>query len=309
MTTIIAEKTNSNAAKKLHIEDVYKSYGNKVVLDNIDLTVSKGELCTVVGPSGCGKSTLLRLILGQEPPDEGHIAIDGISVGPPNTDRGIVYQKYSLFPNRTVLDNVLLGKLFTQGKWWNPFYKNKQHTEEALHYLSRVRLADAAHKFPHELSGGMQQRVAIAQALIMRPPILLMDEPFGALDPDTRDELQVFLLELWEKEGLTIFFVTHDLTEACYLGSRLLALSQYYIDDRGAGPESRRGGRIVCDYALPPVASSMEIKESKEFQELIYSVRQQGFNPKVLQHVKEFNLSHPDSFQTLLETEYRPQET
>lgn len=296
-----------SATKKLHIEDVYKSYGNKVVLDNIDLSVSKGELCTVVGPSGCGKSTLLRLILGQEPPDEGRIEIDGAQVGPPNTDRGIVYQRYSLFPNRTVLDNVLLGKLFTQGQWWNPFYKNKLHTEEAMTYLSRVRLADAAHKYPHELSGGMQQRVAIAQALIMHPPILLMDEPFGALDPDTRDELQVFLLELWEKEELTIFFVTHDLTEACYLGSRLLALSQYYTDDRGNGPDSRRGGRIVCDYALPQAASSMEVKESQEFQRLIQSIRQEGFNPRVLQHVAEFNLSHADSYQTLLESENRSQ--
>ena len=290
--------------KKLHIEDVYKQYNDKVILDNIDLTVSEGELCAVVGPSGCGKSTLLRLILGQEAPTKGQIKIDGDPATTPDTHRGIVYQRYSLFPNRTVLENVLMGKLFTEGKWWNPFYKNKAHIEEAMSYLERVRLTQAAHKYPHELSGGMQQRAAIAQALIMKPPVLLMDEPFGALDPDTRDELQVFLLELWETEKLTIFFVTHDLIEACFLGSRLLVLSQYYTDDRGNGEGVNRGGKIVADHSLPPMATSMAVKESEEFQTLIKSVRQAGFNPEVLQHVTEFNLKHPDSYQTLLPEEH-----
>jgi NitT/TauT family transport system ATP-binding protein len=291
------------STKKLFIEDVYKSYGDKVILDNIDLSVSAGEFCSVVGPSGCGKSTLLRLILGQEAPDQGLIQIDGRSVGVPGIDRGIVYQRYSLFPNRTVLDNVLLGKLFTEGRWWNPFEKNTAHVDEAMEYLKRVRLEHAANKYPHELSGGMQQRAAIAQALIMKPPVLLMDEPFGALDPDTRDELQIFLLELWEREKLTIFFVTHDLTEACFLGSRLLALSQYYTDDRGLNAPSR-GGRIVADYSLPSVANSTMVKESPEFQQLIHSVRESGFDPRVRQHVSEFNLKHSDSFQTLLPEEH-----
>lgn len=289
-------------SKKLLIKDVYKSYGDKVVLDNIDLSVSSGELCAVVGPSGCGKSTLLRLILGQERPDRGDVLIDDEPVGIPNTQRGIVYQRYSLFPNRTVLDNVLLGKLFTEGRWWNPFYHNRKHVDEAMEYLKRVRLEHAAHKYPHELSGGMQQRAAIAQSLIMKPPILLMDEPFGALDPDTRDELQVFLLELWERENLTIFFVTHDLVEACFLGSRLLVLSQYYTDDRGENAETR-GGRIVTDRLLPQAATSTAVKESPEFQGLINSVREEGFNPEALQHVSKFNLSHPDSYQTLLAEE------
>lgn len=289
---------------KLHIEDLYKSYDGRVILDNIDLSVREGELCTVVGPSGCGKSTLLRMILGQEVPDRGVIKIDGHSSGHPNTERGIVYQKYSLFPNRTVLDNVLIGKTFTEGTWWNPFYKNQTHIDEAMDYLSRVRMADAAHKYPHELSGGMQQRAAIAQALIMKPPILLMDEPFGALDPDTREELQMFLLELWQSEKLTVFFVTHDLVEACYLGSRLLVLSQYYTDDRGNDDFVNRGGRLIADHHLTPVSSSMEVKESEHFRELIRSVRAEGFNPRVLQHVSEFNLKHQDSYQTLLEEEY-----
>lgn len=288
---------------KLHIEDVYKSYDGKVILDNIDLTVRKGEFCSVVGPSGCGKSTLLRLILGQEVADQGLIQIDGQEVGVPDTQRGIVFQKYSLFPNRTVLENVLMGKLFTKGKWWNPFYRSQDDIDEAMEYLRRVRLEGAADKYPHELSGGMQQRAAIAQALIMKPPVLLMDEPFGALDPDTRDELQVFLLELWERENLTIFFVTHDLTEACFLGSRLLVLSQYYTDNRGED-EPSRGGRIVADYPLPKVANSMAVKDDPEFQQLISDVRECGFDPRIRQHVSQFNLKHSDSFQTLLPEEH-----
>ena len=288
---------------KLHIEDVYKSYDGKVILDNIDLTVRKGEFCSVVGPSGCGKSTLLRLILGQEVADQGLIQIDGQEVGVPDTQRGIVFQKYSLFPNRTVLENVLMGKLFTKGKWWNPFYRSQDDIDEAMEYLRRVRLENAADKYPHELSGGMQQRAAIAQALIMKPPVLLMDEPFGALDPDTRDELQVFLLELWERENLTIFFVTHDLTEACFLGSRLLVLSQYYTDNRGEHAPGR-GGRIVADYPLPKVANSMAVKDDPEFQQLITEIRESGFDPRVRQHVSQFNLKHSDSFQTLLPEEH-----
>lgn len=287
----------------LNITDIYKQYGDKVILDNIDLNVRRGELCTVVGPSGCGKSTLLRLILGQEAPTGGSLLIDGEPAGLPDMKRGIVYQRYSLLPNRTVLENVVLGKTLSFGQWWNPWYRNRAHEQEALSYLERVRLVDSANKFPHELSGGMQQRVAIAQALIMKPPILLMDEPFGALDPDTRADLQLYLLELWEKDGLTIFFVTHDMHEACFLGTRLLVLSQYYSDDRGHGEEVKRGGKIVADYQLPKVATSSEVTESDAFKQLIKQIRQQGFDPGHLQHARDFNLKHPDSFQTLLATE------
>lgn len=288
------------AAPKLHIEDAYKSYDGKVVLDDIDLSVSVGELVTVIGPSGCGKSTLLKLILGQELPDKGtgKILIDGKPVSGPDTDRGIVYQKYSLFPHLSVLDNVLMGKSMTEGRWWNPLYKNTAHREEAMGYLERVRLADAAHKYPHELSGGMQQRAAIAQAMIMKPPILLMDEPFGALDPDTRTDVQLYLLELWEQFNLTVFFVTHDMSEACFLGSRLLVLSQYYTDDRGNTPGVSRGGKVVGDYALPKVANSTEVLSSPHFTQLLEKIRNDGFDPSCRQHVKEFNLKHPDSFQT-----------
>ena len=283
-------------AKKhiLHLEDVYKGYAGKNVLKNIDLAISEGEFCSVVGPSGCGKSTLLRLILGQDLPDKGKVLLDGKAVGLPDKRRGVVYQKYSLFPNLTVLENVMLGPKYL-GLPNNTSPSASEIREAAMYYLKRVRLENAAHKFPHELSGGMQQRAAIAQTLIVQPEILLMDEPFGALDPDTREELQVFLLELWEAMGLTVLFVTHSLEEACFVGSRLIALSQYY--NSGVDFQSH-GATIVEDHPLERVAHSTEIKHSAHFQALISDVRAKAFNPELNQFVKDFNLNHQDSFRT-----------
>ena len=183
-------------AYKLMVDDVYKAYGDKQILENVDLRVREGEFCSVVGPSGCGKSTLLRLILGQEKPDSGHVLIDGRPVSNPNQDRGIVFQKYSLFPNLTVLQNVMMYFRMNSSVFAKPA---QSEIDEAMHYLKRVHLQDSPHKYPHELSGGMQQRAAIAQALIAKPKILLMDEPFGALDPHTREDLQLFLLECWKR--------------------------------------------------------------------------------------------------------------
>ena len=280
----------------LHLRDVYKIYGTKVVLDNVDLSVARREFCTVVGPSGCGKSTLLRLILGQERPTTGSLFIDGCPADSANRERGIVYQRYSLFPNLTVLENVLLGKKLCAGIL-ERFRKRKTFEEEAMHFLEKVRLAEHWNKYPHELSGGMQQRVAIAQAVIMSPSILLMDEPFGALDPGTRESMQVFILELWEKSEMTVFFVTHDLEEACYLGTRLVVLSQFYTD--GRKNNGNKGAKIVADYPLPRKATSTMVKAQASFGELIQKIRQDGFDPKHLQHVTEFNLKHDDSFQTL----------
>jgi len=289
---------------KLHIEDVYKSYGEKLVLDNIDLRVAPGELCTVVGPSGCGKTTLLRLLLGQDVADSGSIFIDGKPVSHPDPVRGIVYQKYSLFPHLTVFDNVMLGLRFGASPWWLPWRDNPEHTAFAMHMLEKLRLVDARHKYPHELSGGMQQRVAIAQALVKRPPILLMDEPFGALDPDTREQMQLYLMELHEELALTIFFVTHDLEEACYIGTRLLMISQYYSDDRGHDEGVKRGAKIVADHALQRQLLATTTKDTAEFREFIAELRQTGFNPANKQHVKAFNLLHPHAFQTLTTTEH-----
>jgi NitT/TauT family transport system ATP-binding protein len=147
----------------LRMKDVYKQYGKKVILDDIDLTVRRGELCTLVGPSGCGKSTLLRLILGQERVTDGEILIDGVPVGFPDTDRGIVYQKYSLYPHLTTLQNVTLGLRLSAG-FMERRRKGKQFRDEARYHLERSGLEGHGSKYPHELSGGMQQRVAIAQA-------------------------------------------------------------------------------------------------------------------------------------------------
>lgn len=280
----------------LHIEDLYKSYGSRLVLENVDLSVREGEFCSVVGPSGCGKSTLFRMILGQETATAGHVLIDHHPVGPPAPDRGIVYQRYSLFPHLTVAENVMLGRNLSVG-FLERLRRRKEFRDEAIGYLDRVRLASHADKFPHELSGGMQQRVAIAQALIMKPRILMMDEPFGALDPDTREEMQVFLLELWDKHRMTIFFVTHDMQEAAFLGTRVIVLSQYYTDDRG--PDATRGARIVADYALPNAVNSTKVKTSPEFIGLVDEIRRMGFDPENRRHVADFNLHHPDAFHTL----------
>ncbi len=291
--------TDTLASKyQLVIQDVHKSYGEKKVLEDIDLTVRSGEFCTVVGPSGCGKSTLLRLILGQEDVSSGFIYIDGKPVGLPSTDRGIVYQRYSLFPHLSVLDNVILGQTLRIAPW-SARSKRKAFVDEAMVYLERMRLAEHSHKLPSELSGGMQQRVAIAQALIAKPKILMMDEPFGALDPETREEMQIFILELWDASRFTVFFVTHDLEEALFLGSRIFVLSQFYTDQRGNGQQIRRGAKIVADHHLPKTPLSAETKRAPHFLDLMESIRRDGFNPAHLQHVDDFNLRHPDSFRTL----------
>jgi NitT/TauT family transport system ATP-binding protein len=287
-----------NKAKHLvHLEDVYKGYNGKIILKDIDLKIREGEFCAVVGPSGCGKSTLLRLILGQELPDSGTVAIDGLPISKPDPSRGVVYQKYSLFPHLTVLQNVMLGPRYL-GLNGNKKASKAEVRDHAMYYLERVRLQHAAEQYPDQLSGGMQQRAAIAQTLIAQPKILLMDEPFGALDPDTREQLQVFLLELWESLKLTILFVTHSLEEACYVGTRLLALSQYYRDDN-ADITQHNGAKIVEDHPLSKHAAATRSKDQPEFIELINRVRSNAFDPKILQHIHDFNLSHPDSFRTL----------
>ncbi len=291
----------------LWIEDVYKIYGDKVVLDDIDLGVAAGEIVTVVGPSGCGKSTLLKLILGQEFPTRGSILLEGQPIGFADPTRGVVYQKYSLFRHRTVLGNVLEGPRLNL-----PFMerrrKKKELIDEAKHFLEKVRLASDFDKYPHELSGGMRQRVAIAQSLIMKPNVLLMDEPFGALDPSTRQSMQLFLLELWEELGMTIFFVTHDLEEAVFLGTRIIVLSHQYLDDRGEDSQIKRGAKIIADHPLSVTAKSVDAKKTAEFGELIEEIRLE-VDARHRRHVKDFNLKHPFSWRTLREEELRPEGT
>ncbi len=289
-------------SNRTHIfaQDIYHGYGDKLVLDNVDFCVRRGDFVSFVGPSGCGKSTFLRLALGQEIPNRGILEIDRRPAGFADTRRGIVYQKYSLFPHLTVFGNVMLG-LDLRHPLGRRIFGRKELKAEVYQMLEQMRLTDAINKYPGQLSGGMQQRVAIAQALILKPEVLLMDEPFGALDPGTREQMQVLLLELWEKHKLTILFVTHDLVEAVFLGTRIAVLSQYYDDDRD--PTCQRGSRIVYDRHLDSRAMSTKVKESPQFTGIVEEAKEVGFNPKHRLHIAKFNLTHPDSFRTL-----RPEE-
>jgi NitT/TauT family transport system ATP-binding protein len=298
---MIATLKNKNL---LHLHNVHKVYpdkkaknGQNVVLNDIDLSVEKGEFCTVVGPSGCGKTTLLRMILGQERSTSGEILLGQKTIGTPCDRRGIVYQNYSLFPHKTVLENVMSHYKFNNGfikRLMNPAeYRNAK--DEAMHFLQKVRLIGAENKYPEELSGGMKQRASIAQSLIAKPEILLMDEPFSALDPGTREDLQLFTKEIWEENKMTIFFVSHDLEESLFLGTRLLVVSQFY---KGEGEEASKltpkeqGSLIVSDYDI----KSFEDKTTKEFGEMIQTIRLEGLDEEHRQHIQDFNLKHADSF-------------
>jgi NitT/TauT family transport system ATP-binding protein len=285
--------------RQLDLENVVKVYdssdGPKTVLDGVDLRVTRGEFVALVGPSGCGKSTLLRLILGQEEPTSGTLFLDGEPIGYPDPTRGIVYQQYSLFPNLTVIENIMEGhRLSMPISEFRRCKADIRHTAEE--YLKTAQLQDHLHKYPHELSGGQRQRAAVLQALMPDPKVLLMDEPFGALDAGSRERMQVFLMEQWEKTGKTIIFVTHDLEEAVFIGTRVVVLSQYYTDDRTE--ITMRGARIVCDLAAGEKgrANSTQAKLDPRFTQMIEHIRDMGFKPDHLHHVREFDLKHSDSF-------------
>ncbi len=207
--------------KALTISNLHKTFehkGKKVnVLNSIDFTAYKREFVCVVGPSGCGKSTLARLIAGLETHEIGAIHIDETLVDGPGPDRGMVFQSYSLFPWMTVKHNVMFG--LTEGG----MSKNAAEAE-AFQWIDLVGLEKFANAYPHQLSGGMKQRVAIIRALANQPKILLMDEPFAALDPQNRLKMQRYLLEIWQNIDITIFFITHDIDEAIYLADRILIL-------------------------------------------------------------------------------------
>lgn len=230
---------NGSDTEKLRIDHVFKTFGGAApgkettVLQDISLSVRAGEVVSVVGPSGCGKTTLLRIIDGLLDPDSGTIAVDGREVRGPGIDRAVVFQQPNLLPWRSALRNVELGLEFQR-------IRAPERTERARRVLSLVGLDGFSAHLPHQLSGGMQQRVGLARALVMEPSILLMDEPFSALDAQTREELQGELLRLQETTDVTVLLVTHDLDEAVYLSDRVFVL--------GRGP-----GRIlsVIDVSLP----------------------------------------------------------
>jgi NitT/TauT family transport system ATP-binding protein len=210
------------------IEKVTVDYGQRRILDSIDFEIEAGEFVSIVGETGCGKSTLLRLLLAEEMPTCGRVLVNGIVRAQPDRHCGYVPQRYSLFPDKTVLDNVMFGPLVTSKIGLGYFKRKRAIRDEALEYLKHTGLTKAdATKYPHQLSGGMQQRVAIAQALIMKPEILLMDEAFSALDPSTRSGMQRLIKRLWRESGTTIVFVTHNTREAVCLATRVIGLAKH----------------------------------------------------------------------------------
>jgi NitT/TauT family transport system ATP-binding protein len=220
----------------------------------------RGEFVSILGPSGCGKSTVIRLIAGlmpQFPQSSGTILIDGKPIYGPGPDRGMVFQDYTSFDNRTVLDNVAFG-LECRG-----VAKNERY-ELARHWISKVGLSvkNDADKHPHELSGGMRQRVAIARTLILKPRIILMDEPFGALDPPTRSKMQDNLVALWREQSPTIFFITHSIEEAVYLGDHILIFSN-------------SPGTVLKEVRVPPPdRPALETQREAKFQEIVWGIRE-----------------------------------
>ena len=207
---------------RVRIDNVRKVFntrnGEMVALNGVSLDIHDNEFICVVGPSGCGKSTLLNIIAGLTEPTSGKVYCDGKEVTGTGTERGVVFQQYALFPWLTVKKNVMFA-LEMRG------VKGKEAEEEALKYLAMVDLVKFADHYPKELSGGMKQRVAIARAYAANPEVLLMDEPFGALDAQTRTQLQTELLETWEREKKTCFFITHDVEEAIILAQRVIIMS------------------------------------------------------------------------------------
>ena len=264
-----------NNVRKVYPDNKTKS--DNIVLNDIDLSVRKGEFCTVVGPSGCGKSTLLRLILGQESANSGIVHLNNEEIGIP------------------VMAHYKFNNNFFK-RWSNPAEYNRAK-EEAMHYIERVKLKGSENKYPEELSGGMRQRAAIAQSLIAKPEILLMDEPFSALDPGTREDLQIFTKDIWEENNMTIFFVSHDLEESLFLGTRILVISQHYEHPDSCPNACKKedhgfGSLIVADHDI----SDYNNKESAKFGQMIEKIRVEGLDPEIKQRIEDFNLMHKDSY-------------
>jgi NitT/TauT family transport system ATP-binding protein len=238
--------------RKLKLRNVTKTFkleeGEIKALDNINLEVKVSEFLCILGPSGCGKTSLLRMVAGLDYPSSGEILLDDEKVRGPSPDRGMVFQEYSLFPWRTVIKNVTFG-LKIQGV-------DQEHQYEiAERYIELVGLKGFEQSYPHELSGGMKQRVAIARALATDPAILLMDEPFGSVDAQTRNLLQKELLEIWKRTEKTVLFVTHSVDEAIYLADRIAVMS------------ARPGRIITCmniEIPRPRKRTSMEANEVRE---------------------------------------------
>lgn len=242
----------------LAIENVSKVYplpkGNSyTVLDGVNLTVDKGEFICVIGHSGCGKTTLLNMVSGFAKPTTGSVRVNGKVIESPGPDRMVVFQGYALLPWLTVFENVYLGV--------NVVYPEKSKAEKSLivkEHLAMVGLADAAEKKPTQISGGMKQRVAIARALAIRPEVLILDEPFGALDAITKEELQEELLKIWNHNRCTVLMITHDIDEALFLADKLVMMTN--------GPSAKIGEVMEIPFKRP--RDRVRIMESPEYYQL-----------------------------------------
>jgi NitT/TauT family transport system ATP-binding protein len=234
---------------RIAIRNLWKEYGDQVVLERLNLEVQPGALWTVVGASGGGKTTFLRLLLGEEAPSRGQILLDGRPLpAEPGPDRGIVFQRYSVFPHLTVLRNVLLGPELKGAPLTGHLFgaARREALDRSRQMLDAVGLGRALDKYPSELSGGMQQRLALAQSLVMHPEILLLDEPFGALDPGIRADMHELVGRLWRESDLTVFMITHDLKEGFHLGTRLLVFDKLRHD-----PDAPQAYGAGITYDLP----------------------------------------------------------
>lgn len=281
----------------LLVENVSHWFGNVRVLNDINLKITAGQVVALVGPSGCGKSTLLKAILGTHPTREGRILVDGKQVLAPSRNVGIVYQHYSLFDFLTAESNVALGLKLDQTSlpfrtFMFPQWRKlrRQHLDQARAFLEKVNLGAASGKYPQELSGGMRQRVAIAQSLILKPKLVLLDEPFGALDEATRESLQLMLLGFYQEnlraqaEGrtpeYTILIVTHELNEAIYVANRVIGLSRFH--DQG-----ERGAMVVYDRPCP-VFHPDDPKDLGLLVEQREELRKAVFDPEYVKHHSKY---------------------
>jgi NitT/TauT family transport system ATP-binding protein len=234
----------------LSFREVWVEYGEKVVLERVSLDIEEGSFVSVVGPSGAGKSTFLRLVLGQEGPTQGRILLDGTPLTPEcHPDRGVVFQRYSVFPHLTAVQNVIFGLECDASPLFGKLFGGAKRQANALatEMLAAVGLEHNLNVYPSQMSGGMQQRLAIAQALIKHPRVLLLDEPFGALDPGIRNDMHLLVTRLWREHGLTIIMVTHDIKEAFKLGTRVLAFDKRRVDPQAP---HRYGATAVYDMPL-----------------------------------------------------------
>ena len=252
--------------KSFAAENVWKQYGDQVVLERVNLRVEGNAFVTMVGTSGCGKTTFLKMLRGDEPPTKGRLLLDGAPLdAEPGPDRGVVFQRYSVFPHLTVLGNVMLGLELRKARLtgWLRGAARREARAVAEQALADVGLHAARHKHPSQLSGGMQQRLAIAQAFVMRPRVLLLDEPFGALDPGIRQDMHELITRLWEEGEMGVFMITHDLNEGFTLGTRLLVFDKVRADPQA--PEAY-GATITFDLPLERRHPGMlsEIREARQ---------------------------------------------